>query len=334
MTEGPTAKSFDIVIVGAGMAGASLAAELAPHASVLVIEAEERPGFHATGRSAAFWVASYGGPLVLPLTVASGPYLAEHGFLIDRGGLNIARDNQRADLDRFEKLYSDEGIRLERWDRARMEARVPGLLPAWVDAVMEPALEAMRETARRLEIHLLENDTVVVDGVEFVGCTAWTDFRLHERPGRPVTMSAADAMAGARRVMLDYRLIDVRDAARPAGLRRFEPTDSVVLHERSRSWLAEALARPADRPRVVVTHHLPSWHSVSPGYVAAPSNPAFASDLDALFAGVDLWIHGHTHSSHDYLAAGCRVVCNPRGYPMRAGGFENPRFDPGRTVVV
>lgn len=138
MTEGPTAKSFDIVIVGAGMAGASLAAELAPHASVLVIEAEERPGFHATGRSAAFWVASYGGPLVLPLTVASGPYLAEHGFLIDRGGLNIARDNQRADLDRFEKLYSDEGIRLERWDRARMEARVPGLLPAWVDAVMEP----------------------------------------------------------------------------------------------------------------------------------------------------------------------------------------------------
>lgn len=138
VTEDPRAKSFDIVIVGAGMAGASLAAELAPHADVLVLEAEDRPGFHATGRSAAFWVESYGGPLVLPLTVASGPYLADHGFLIDRGGLNIARDDQRADLDRFERLYSDAGIRLERWDRARMEAHVPGLLPDWVEAVMEP----------------------------------------------------------------------------------------------------------------------------------------------------------------------------------------------------
>lgn len=138
MTEDTAATSFDIVIVGAGMAGASLAAELAPHASVLVLEAEDRPGFHATGRSAAFWVESYGGPKILPLTVASGPYLAEHGFLIDRGGLNIARADQLEELDRFEKLYSAAGIRLERWDRARMEAHVPGLLPDWIEAVMEP----------------------------------------------------------------------------------------------------------------------------------------------------------------------------------------------------
>jgi predicted phosphodiesterase len=202
------------------------------------------------------------------------------------------------------------------------------------DAVREDALEAMRATARRLGIHLLEEDAVVIDGVEFVGCTVWTDYRLHERPGRPVSMSAAETMVAARRVMLDYRCVDVRDPSSPGGTRRFEPEDSVVLHERSRVWLAARLSRPAAGPRVVVTHHLPSWHSVSPAYVAAPSNPAFASDLDALMPGVDLWIHGHTHSSHDYLQAGCRVVCNPRGYPMRAGGFENPRFDPARVVAL
>jgi hypothetical protein len=67
----------DIAIVGAGMAGASLAAELAPHASVLLLEAEEQPGYHSTGRSAAFWSESYGGPLVQPLTTASGPFLRE-----------------------------------------------------------------------------------------------------------------------------------------------------------------------------------------------------------------------------------------------------------------
>jgi len=201
-------------------------------------------------------------------------------------------------------------------------------------AVRQPALDAMRRVARALDIHLLEDDTVTVDGVEFVGCSLWTDYRLHERADRPVSMSAADAMAGARRAMLDYALIDVADEGSPQGLRRFEPTDSVALHHASRRWLAARLARPAAGRRVVVTHHLPSWHSVAPGFVAAPSNPAFASDLDALFAGTDLWIHGHTHTSHDYLAAGCRVVCNPRGYPMRAGGFENPRFDPLRVLAV
>jgi len=78
-------EQFDIAIVGAGIAGASLAAELGAHARVLLLEAEERPGYHSTGRSAAFWAESYGGPLVQPLTTASGPWLAERGFLGPRG---------------------------------------------------------------------------------------------------------------------------------------------------------------------------------------------------------------------------------------------------------
>ena len=67
---------YDIAIVGAGMAGASLAAELAGEASVLLLEAEDRPGYHSTGRSAAFWSETYGGPLIQPLTSASGAFLA------------------------------------------------------------------------------------------------------------------------------------------------------------------------------------------------------------------------------------------------------------------
>lgn len=120
------------------MAGASLAAELAPHAKVLVVEMEASPGYHATGRSAAFWVESYGGPLVQPLTTASGPWLKEGGFLIPRGGLNIARADQLHDLDLFEQEFTPLGIRLERWGRAAMEAHVPRLRPEWVEAVFEP----------------------------------------------------------------------------------------------------------------------------------------------------------------------------------------------------
>ncbi|MDB5722590.1 MAG: FAD-dependent oxidoreductase, partial [Alphaproteobacteria bacterium] len=69
----------DIAVIGAGMAGASLAAELVGSASILLVEAEERPGYHSTGRSAAFWSESYGGPAIQPLTSASGPYLATRG---------------------------------------------------------------------------------------------------------------------------------------------------------------------------------------------------------------------------------------------------------------
>lgn len=88
-----------VAIVGAGMAGASLAAELAATDDVVLLEAEAHPGFHATGRSAAFWSETYGGPLVQPLTTASGPFLhappadfATQGFLRTRGELLLARD--------------------------------------------------------------------------------------------------------------------------------------------------------------------------------------------------------------------------------------------------
>ena len=80
---------YEIAIVGAGIAGASLAAELAALGAgdVVILEAEDRPGYHSTGRSAAFWEECYGGPDVVPLTLASGPWLREHGFLSPRGAL-------------------------------------------------------------------------------------------------------------------------------------------------------------------------------------------------------------------------------------------------------
>ena len=86
---------YDVVIVGAGIAGAGLAAELAPHASVLLLEAEDQPGYHATGRSAAFWSETYGGPLIQPLTTASGPWLRDNGLLSPRGELYLGADSDR-----------------------------------------------------------------------------------------------------------------------------------------------------------------------------------------------------------------------------------------------
>ncbi len=125
---------YDIAIVGAGIAGASLAAELAPHGSVLLLEAEDRPGYHATGRSAAFWSESYGGPGVQPLTTASGPILSAGGFLAALGSLHIGRAEDAGAIEAFLAEFDGSGVDLRAVDPAEF---IPGLRPGWTLGVFE-----------------------------------------------------------------------------------------------------------------------------------------------------------------------------------------------------
>lgn len=138
MSEG----AFDFAVVGAGMAGSSLAAELASLSGgrlrIAMLEAEDRPGYHATGRSAAFWEECYGGPQVVPLTLASGPYLREHGFLRPRGALYIGRAEDEAAVARFEQRFAGTGATFRRLDRAELASRIPDLLPDWRHAIWQP----------------------------------------------------------------------------------------------------------------------------------------------------------------------------------------------------
>src|SRR6478609_7836249 len=131
--------AYDIAIVGAGMAGASLAAELAPHASVLLLEAEDRPGYHTTGRSAAFWEECYGGPEIVPLTLASGPWLREHGVLSPRGAIYIAREEDEAAVEAFMQRFAGSGATIERLGRDQLAERLPGAREAWTRAIWQPS---------------------------------------------------------------------------------------------------------------------------------------------------------------------------------------------------
>jgi D-arginine dehydrogenase len=131
--------AYDIAVIGAGMAGASIAAELAPHARVVMLEAEAQPGYHATGRSAAFWEECYGGPDVVPLTLASGPFLREHGMLSPRGALYLGRAEDEGEIDEFMARFAGTGVDIQRLSRSELVARVPGLAPGWDHGIAEPA---------------------------------------------------------------------------------------------------------------------------------------------------------------------------------------------------
>jgi D-arginine dehydrogenase len=129
---------YDIAVIGAGIAGASLAAELAPHARVLLLEGEDQPAYHATGRSAAFWSETYGGPDVQPLTTASGPLLEAGGFLEPLGSIAIGRAEDAARIDSFLAEFEGSGVPLAPVDPATF---IPGLRPEWTLGVLEPTCQ-------------------------------------------------------------------------------------------------------------------------------------------------------------------------------------------------
>ncbi len=128
--------TYDIAIVGAGIAGASLAAAIGDRARVLLLEAEDQPGYHATGRSAAFWSETYGGPGIQPLTSASGAALRDGGYLQPLGSLHIGRAEDERRAEALLAEFAGTAVELSRVDPA---ARVPGLREGWTVGVWEPS---------------------------------------------------------------------------------------------------------------------------------------------------------------------------------------------------
>ncbi len=135
----------DFLIVGAGMAGASAGYELAGRGRVILLERENQPGYHSTGRSAAMFIESYGNAPVRAITAASRAFLERPpaGFsasplLSPRGVLYIARPDQRAALERSYAELSKDAPGLERVGRKGALARFPLLAPDYVaDAFLD-----------------------------------------------------------------------------------------------------------------------------------------------------------------------------------------------------
>jgi len=149
---------FDFIVIGAGMAGASAAYELSDSSRVLVLEQEDQPGYHSTGRSAALYAETYGNRTIRGLTTGGKafyldppPGFTEHPLLRPRGVMFIGRADQQAALDHF--LVEVAGLRsnIRRIEVAEAYARTPVLRPGYVaGAVLDP-------DAMDIEVHALHH---------------------------------------------------------------------------------------------------------------------------------------------------------------------------------
>jgi Icc-related predicted phosphoesterase len=191
------------------------------------------------------------------------------------------------------------------------------------DGTIEAVRTQLAVLAAGSNVRMLDDAATVVRGIRFLGSTLWTDYRLY-----PEGEARDRATRETEAFMRDFRMIQ------EAPGRLLEAGDVVRRCAVHRAWLEARLAERFDGPTVVVTHHSPSPRSIAQKYAGNPINMGYASDLESLMGAdrVALWVHGHMHDGFDYVVAGTRVVCNPRGYARPDGLPQNTRFDP-RFVV-
>lgn len=150
-------------------------------------------------------------------------------------------------------------------------------------------------------VHILDNDTIEVEGVLFHGTTLWTNLN------RDNPIATVDAAMNMR----DYQYIGNDNGVLHTGYMR-------KLHNAAVEFIASAVA--SDKRSVVVTHHHPSFESIQPEYLKGHIQYSYASDLVWLVGqycnNVVYWCAGHIHAPIDYTIGytNVRMVANPRGY--------------------
>lgn len=168
-------------------------------------------------------------------------------------------------------------------------------------------------------VHLLEKESVELDGVVFVGATLWTDCNN----GDPMTMMTL------QHGMNDYKTVTNHYKAQ--GLYyKLTPKVTYEDHIRAKSYISATAKAAGDKPVVVVTHHAPSRQSTHPMYAEDfHLNGGYSSNLDEFILdhpNIQVWTHGHTHHTFDYMVGNTRILCNPRGYKKYEQRAEE--FDP------
>lgn len=238
--------THDFIVIGAGIAGSSLAYELARSSRVCLIEGESRPGFHSTSRSAALFAPSYGGREIRAITRASRefferppPGFCEHPLLTARNCLYIARAEQGDRLDQMLEDIHASGGQVALVDKTHARNLVPLLRESYVtkaaldadamdidvDALQQGFLRGARAAGATIRTHSLVRYVRHQDGV-------WSIDLGGDSVSAPVLINAAGAWADEIAAICGARPVGLRPLRRTAIL--VDPPDGVDV----RHWPA------------------------------------------------------------------------------------------------
>jgi predicted phosphodiesterase len=166
-------------------------------------------------------------------------------------------------------------------------------------------------------LHILDKETVTLEGVTFIGGTLWTDMNESD----PITLNAIGSMMNDFRcVKNSNKKVSFRDADGNFHERvaKFSPQDAVEDHNKMVDYIYHVVRGKDNQKFVVVGHHAPSKLSTHPRYQNETlMNGGYSSNLSQFILDnpqIKLWTHGHTHETFDYVIGETRIVCNPRGY--------------------
>lgn len=175
-------------------------------------------------------------------------------------------------------------------------------------------------SAAHPRVHFLENESVEIQGVTFLGCVLWTDFSLLGDSER--------SSALADRQINDFYLI------KTARKREFTAQDAALRFKASRSFLDKALSMGDPDKTVVVTHFSPGLETVSQNFDISDITPYFQANVIDLIDRYQPshWIFGHNHYSNDLRRGRTRLISNQGGYPAELGMI--PAYDPTRVVAI
>ena len=206
-----TLGTADVIIIGAGIAGAAAAYELSHDRSVILIEREDQPGYHATGRSAAVTSSTSGLRAVCALAEASRPFLmsppsgfVDQPLLHDRGLLWVADHDHQHLLAELELAAQQLGVPTDRCTTVESQQLVPWLNEPWAaNAVHEPQAMSI-DVALLLSSYIAgarAQSTTLISGAEVLGAqrhgTMWTVTTTQGTYAAPVIVNAAGAWGDA-----------------------------------------------------------------------------------------------------------------------------------------
>jgi len=224
-------------------------------------------------------------------------------------------------------------------------------------------LAAAKKLAKDTQVHVLEREAVVIQGVRFLGATLWASFGnwhpelVREAYNRMSDYGEIDAGdweskgSNSKKQAFRYRKIGLkRREAEPGASAKFHPAMAYYEHVLTVKWLERMLEKEPKAPTVVVTHHAPTFEALRAAHIKEellkPENwdrryrdpdlvrvAAYATPLESLLEKykktIMLWAHGHMHHGHDSQVRGVRVLCNARGHfekPLTAESIEAYRL--------